>query len=314
MALEDLPGGKLHMSRISGLDPAGPSHSLVVDLHAYLGGRSFVDDSYRFARLNKNDADFVDVYISDPGGFGYDITLAVENQGRHEVLESDLLGHVQFLINGRHYATHSDFQPGCEGNTIKAGCSHHVAIDLDIDSLVHRKAILEKRQRDQYPVQAAFKRLIRQYPNLHPRTASRSAFVIMTCVLLAVVLICCILLYMYYRTLLFWLKVTLIVVIIIFSIAAALWMFDRHAPSKPTAALMKGTTSVMLHGFEQDYCEGLEVGKTFAHCELPFHTSDGHSGSTCPKSRDEKVTFGICAGPKSPEGLFLAPVESDPDD
>jgi hypothetical protein len=101
MGLEELPGGKMRMSRISSLDPAGPSHSLVAAVHALMGGRSFVNAGYRFARLNRNDADFVDVYISDPGGYGYDITLAAEYEGRGKVDSSDMLGHVTFLVNGQ---------------------------------------------------------------------------------------------------------------------------------------------------------------------------------------------------------------------
>jgi len=316
MALEDLPGGKLRMSRISGLDPAGPSHSLVVNLHSALGGRSFVDAGYKLARLNKSDADFVDVYISDPGGFGYDITMSVEKEGRKEVLEADMLGHVQFLINGRHYAEHKDFQPGCEKNSFKAGCSHHVAIDLYIDSILHRKESMKKRHVDEHPIRAGWERLIRQNPNLHPHTASHSASIIIMSIFIAIVLICGVVLYMYYRTLLFWLKVTLIVAIIVFSTLAALWLMHRH--HKPAQTLLQNTDSVMLHNSQrvslQDYCDGMDMERMMARCDLPFSTGDGHSGSTCPKFKDEKVTFGICAGPKYPEGLFLAPVEADADD
>lgn len=321
MKLEDLPGGKLHMSRISGLDPAGPSHSLVVEVHSVLGGRSFVDPGYKFARLNKSDADFVDVYISDPGGFGYDITMSVEQQGRSEVAESDMLGHVTFLLNGRHYAAHKDFQPGCEKNTFKVGCSHHVAIDLYIDSLVSRQELLEQHHSDEGGMLRSFSdHLILNYPHLHPHTASHTASVVILCILLAVIFISGAILYWYFRILLFYLKVILIVVIVIFGIAAIAWVSHRHGPSKPSAALLKERASQTSENVGQatlsmqDYCEGLPMDRTLARCKLPFSVNDGHSGSTCPDFAEQKVSFGICAGPKSPEGLYLASVEADPDD
>lgn len=314
MALEDLPHGKLHMSRISGLDPAGPSHSLVVDVHAWLGGRSFVDPSYRHARLDKSDADFVDIYISDPGGFGYDMTLAVKKQAREQVLESDMLGHATFLINGRHYAEHKDFQPGCEDNTFKVGCSHHVAIDLYLDSVVARKQLLKKHHANDNPIRKSFERFFEAHPELHPKTASHTASIIIVCVLLGVILVCGGILYWYIRTLLFYLKVILILVMATCAIVAVVWLFHRHAPSKQRAVLSQETSSVMIENLEQDYCEGLAMEHMLARCEFPFSTYEGHSGSTCPKFKDEKVTFGICAGPSSPTGLYLAPVKADADD
>jgi hypothetical protein len=312
MALEELPAGKLRMSRISGLDPAGPSHSLVVDVHGWFGGRSFVDPSYRLARLDRSDADFVDIYISDPGGFGYDMTLAVKNQERDEVKDSDMLGHVTFLINGRHYAAHRDFQPGCEDNTFKVGCSHHVAIDLYLDSVVSRKDAMRKLQDDENRIRRSIEQLFLEHPNLHPYTATHTASIVMVSLLLGIVIICGAILYWYIRTLVFYLKVILVVVMVLCGIAAAAWLAHRHALANHGVSLLKETTSMMIVELEQDYCQGIETNEhMLAQCEFPFSIDDGHSGSTCPRFQDKKVTLGICAGPSSPIGLYLAPVKDD---
>eukprot|EP00747_Dinoflagellata_sp_TGD_P163491 gnl/TRDRNA2_/TRDRNA2_182205_c0_seq1.p1 gnl/TRDRNA2_/TRDRNA2_182205_c0~~gnl/TRDRNA2_/TRDRNA2_182205_c0_seq1.p1 ORF type:complete len:548 (-),score=70.12 gnl/TRDRNA2_/TRDRNA2_182205_c0_seq1:74-1717(-) len=148
MSQEELPGGKLRMSRISALDPAGPSHSLITSLHSAVGGGSFVDAEYELARLNSSDAEFVDVYISDPGGFGYDITLAVDNAWRDKVTQADLLGHTTFLINGHHYWERDDLQPGCESRAVKRGCSHHVAIDSYMKTVVARNDALAEAAKE----------------------------------------------------------------------------------------------------------------------------------------------------------------------
>merc|ERR1719420_1940024 len=123
----------------------------------------------------------------------------------------------------------------------------------------------------------------------------------MISVLLAVIFISGAVLYWYYCTLLFYLKVILIVIILIFAVAAIAWVSHRH--HKHGAALLEETAFMTLDNMQQDYCEGIPMERTLSRCEFPFSVHDGHSGSTCPNVEDQKVTFGICAGPKSPEGL-----------
>jgi len=300
MGLEELSSGRLRMSRISGLDPAGPSHSLVTDVHHMLGGRSFIDPAYKLTRLSKNDADFVDVYISDPGGFGYDMTMAVENEGRKQVEEADMLGHVTFLLNGEHYALHDDMQPGCEGEWAKKGCSHHEVMQPYMDTLDERMRHLSPQHASLLQAQLSYDPtpilvlgalivgglagscfLATHFSDMASEKRTIWILGIAGCFALAVACL-------YYRPL--------------------PPEFHQHPVLQPFVDMLPAWA---LEPDTADYCAGGRAAKIASQCRLPYATGEGQTGSVCPVIEDRNITFGICAGPYAPEGLFIAPVASD---
>lgn len=296
MGLEDLPGGRMRMSRISALDPAGPSHGLVTNTHWVIGGWSFVDHGYRLARLSRRDADFVDAYISDPGGFGYDVSLAVENAGRREVQESDLLASATFLINGGRYWAQGDMQPSCTDEAVKKGCSHHVAINSYIRSLDFRgKAPLRKRT----------------WVTTMTGQDGPVRWIVFSSVL--VLGVCAVFLVLFRTSLQLFLRgLCAIGVLVLFSIALIIihhWPTSGTLSSKSFSDAWK---SALREPFAvslldpADYCHDAQAQKPLERCELPFGIGEAGSGSTCPERRLVNVTYGICAGPRDPDGIYLA--------
>lgn len=300
MGLEELDSGPLRMSRISALDPAGPSHSLVSNVHHMLGGRSFIDPAYKLCRLNKKDADYVDVYISDPGGFGYDVTMAVANEGRREVLESDMLGHVTFLLNGEHYALHEDMQPGCESEWAKKGCSHHVAMEPYLDSL-------DERIRHLSPARTTA--LLQAQISYDP-----TPLVVLVALFVGAIACSCFLASHFSDMSSEKRGVWILAIAACFALAVA-YLYYRPLPSEyhehpVLAPLVDMLPKWALEPNTADYCAGGRVAKVAAMCRVPFAVGEGESGSVCPVIEDRNVTFGICAGPYAPEGMFIAPVAS----
>lgn len=257
----------LRLARISALDPAGPSGGAVSSAHTLAGGRSWVDPAYYKARLSPEDADFVDTYFSDPGGFGYDYRVAADDAT--EVRASDMLGHVNFLVNGEEYAARGDQQPGCDPLLVKQGCSHHVAINSFIETLATRK------------VEQAL-----SGDATHPTYAS-NAYLLRVVALSVLVFACC---FVCAGAVAGKERAPLVAGGFAVLVLLVLLFFAYVSYTRPSP---------------EDYCAHIvATPRDVERCSLPF-VADQSATGTCPERSPVKMVYGICAHQGEARGLYM---------